>query len=83
MLNLPQHPQYTAAKRCAFCGGKFGLVRHYSWRSHLCSRNAPIASSFAGKATADGFTGFAPPGSDSLSLEGNRSSSGSRTKELA
>ena len=46
-------------------------------------RSAPIASSFTGKATADGFTGFEPPGSDSESLEGNRSSSGSRTKELA
>jgi len=45
--------------------------------------SAPIASSFAGKATADGFTGFEPPGSERLSLEGNRSSSGSRTKELA
>jgi len=20
------------------CGGKFGLIRHYSWRSHLCSK---------------------------------------------
>ena len=38
MLNRPQHPQHTAAKRCASCGGKFGLVRHYSWRSQLCSR---------------------------------------------
>jgi hypothetical protein len=24
--------------RCAVCDGKFGLVRHYSWRSPLCSR---------------------------------------------
>jgi hypothetical protein len=24
--------------RCAFCDGKFGLVRHYSWRTSLCSR---------------------------------------------
>jgi hypothetical protein len=24
--------------RCAFCDGKFGLVRHYSWRTPLCSR---------------------------------------------
>jgi hypothetical protein len=26
------------AMRCAFCEGKFGLVRHYSWRTPLCSR---------------------------------------------
>jgi hypothetical protein len=26
------------AARCAVCDGKFGLVRHYSWRSQLCSR---------------------------------------------
>jgi hypothetical protein len=24
--------------RCAICEGKFGLVRHYSWRAQLCSR---------------------------------------------
>ena len=24
--------------RCAMCDGKFGLVRHYSWRTPLCSR---------------------------------------------
>ena len=26
------------AMRCAICDGKFGLVRHYSWRTPLCSR---------------------------------------------
>lgn len=26
------------AMRCAVCEGKFGLVRHYSWRTSLCSR---------------------------------------------
>ena len=25
------------ARRCAMCDGKFGLVRHYSWRPPLCS----------------------------------------------
>ena len=23
--------------RCAVCDGEFGLVRHYSWRTPLCS----------------------------------------------
>jgi hypothetical protein len=26
------------ATRCAVCEGKFGLIRHYSWRTPLCSR---------------------------------------------
>jgi hypothetical protein len=26
------------AQRCTVCDGKFGLVRHYSWRTALCSR---------------------------------------------
>jgi hypothetical protein len=26
------------ATRCAICDSKFGLVRHYSWRTQLCSR---------------------------------------------
>jgi hypothetical protein len=26
------------AARCAVCDGKFDLVRHYSWRTQLCSR---------------------------------------------
>jgi hypothetical protein len=28
----------SAAKRCAICDGKFGLVRHYSWRTAFCSK---------------------------------------------
>jgi hypothetical protein len=24
--------------RCVVCDGKFGLVRHYSWRTSLCSK---------------------------------------------
>ncbi|MGY3487939.1 hypothetical protein ACVW1C_005822 [Bradyrhizobium sp. USDA 4011] len=27
-----------SVKCCAICGGKFGLIRHYSWRTALCSR---------------------------------------------
>jgi hypothetical protein len=29
---------FGKTKRCAVCEGKFGLVRHYSWRTPLCSR---------------------------------------------
>ena len=39
---MRSHPQYhrnDAAQRCAICDGKFGLIRHYSWRTALCSRN--------------------------------------------
>ena len=29
---------FGRAARCAVCDGKFGLVRHYSWRTSLCSK---------------------------------------------
>jgi hypothetical protein len=38
MSNSPQHHCNGAAKRCAICDGKFGLIRHYCWRTALCSR---------------------------------------------
>jgi hypothetical protein len=38
MRNSPQYQCNGAAKRCAICDGKFGLVRHYSWRTALCSK---------------------------------------------
>jgi hypothetical protein len=28
---------FDRAARCAVCDGKFGLVRHFSWRTQLCS----------------------------------------------
>ena len=39
MLNGPQHARNSTAKCCAICGGKFGLIRHYSWRAAFCSKN--------------------------------------------
>jgi hypothetical protein len=38
MHNSPQHSRNGAANRCAVCAGKFGLIRHYSWRASLCSK---------------------------------------------
>ena len=38
MRNSPQHPWNGAAKRCAICEGKFGLIRYYTWRTALCSK---------------------------------------------
>ncbi len=38
MCRHPQYRQADAAQRCAICDGKFGLIRHYSWRTALCSR---------------------------------------------
>ena len=38
MFNSPQNLRNRAAKRCAICDGKFGLTRHYSWRTALCSK---------------------------------------------
>ena len=37
LYRLESHGSHSAA-RCAICDGKFGLVRHYSWRTPLCSR---------------------------------------------
>ncbi len=33
-----ESPRSGRAARCAACDGKFGLVRHYSWRTPLCSK---------------------------------------------
>ncbi len=38
MLNCSETPRSGRAARCAVCDGKFGLVRHYSWRTPLCSK---------------------------------------------
>ena len=38
MLNNSQNARCHARKRCAICDGPFGLIRHYSWRTPLCSK---------------------------------------------
>jgi hypothetical protein len=38
MPNRSERPVSGRAARCVVCDGKFGLVRHYSWRTPLCSR---------------------------------------------
>ena len=38
MLGISEIPKSGNATRCAACDGKFGLVRHYSWRTQLCSK---------------------------------------------
>ena len=38
MLNYSESLGSGGAARCAVCEGKFGLVRHYSWRTSLCSK---------------------------------------------
>lgn len=38
MLNSSETCQHNSAKRCAICGGKFGLIRHNYWRTSLCSK---------------------------------------------
>jgi hypothetical protein len=30
--------QHRGVNCCAVCEGKFGLIRHYSWRTALCSK---------------------------------------------
>jgi hypothetical protein len=31
-------PQTHAAKHCPVCNGQFGLIRHYPWRTAVCSK---------------------------------------------
>ena len=38
MPNFSENHKSGRTTRCAVCDGKFGLVRHYSWRTPLCSR---------------------------------------------
>jgi hypothetical protein len=38
MPNSSESLRSGRAVRCAVCDGKFGLVRHYSWRTQLCSK---------------------------------------------
>jgi hypothetical protein len=35
---LSESERCSSVKRCALCGGKFGLIRYYSWRTALCSK---------------------------------------------
>jgi hypothetical protein len=38
MATCSESLRHARATRCAVCDGKFGLVRHYSWRTPLCSK---------------------------------------------
>jgi hypothetical protein len=38
MFNSSQSAQHGVPRRCAVCDGPFGLIRHYSWRTPLCSK---------------------------------------------
>jgi hypothetical protein len=51
MHNDPQYLRHDAAKRCDICDGKFGLIRHYSWRTALCSKKC--ADRFKARQEAD------------------------------
>jgi hypothetical protein len=38
MVNSNHQIRNGPGKRCAFCDGKFGLIRHHSGKAALCSR---------------------------------------------
>jgi hypothetical protein len=38
MPHCSEHVESGRLARCAVCDGKFGLIRHYSWRTPLCSK---------------------------------------------
>ena len=61
---LESHRSDKAA-RCAICDGKFGLVRHYSWRTPLCSRKC--VDHFRARRQSDGnWLGWLQMGFDQL-----------------
>ena len=35
---LSHSERCSSVNGCALCGGKFGLIRYYSWRTALCSK---------------------------------------------
>ena len=54
------------AMRCAVCEGKFGLVRHYSWQTALCSRKC--VDRFRARSQSDrNWVGWLQTGFDQLS----------------
>lgn len=36
MRDNSEHPERPRC--CGVCGGRFGLIRYYSWRTALCSK---------------------------------------------
>ena len=38
MPNCNESLRHGKVTRCAVCDAKFGLIRHYSWRTPLCSK---------------------------------------------
>jgi hypothetical protein len=38
MRNSSQCIWHGAARRCAICDGRFGLIRHYACQTPLCSK---------------------------------------------
>ena len=38
MQNFSENLNHGRGGRCAVCDGRFGLVRHCSWRTPLCSK---------------------------------------------
>jgi hypothetical protein len=39
MSSNSQQLRDGVTKRCAVCGGRFGMIRYYSWRTALCSKS--------------------------------------------
>lgn len=51
------HIHDSSVKRCAICGGKFGLIRHYYWRTPVCSEKCVERFKTRRKADQDWFAG--------------------------
>ncbi|EHR01106.1 hypothetical protein Bra471DRAFT_01791 [Bradyrhizobium sp. WSM471] len=51
MRNSSQNALHGTVKCCGVCGGRFGLIRHYSWRTALCTKKC--VDRFAARREAD------------------------------
>ncbi|MBW5434057.1 hypothetical protein FXB41_04380 [Bradyrhizobium canariense] len=38
MRNSSHGSHHSSVKCCTVCGGRFGLIRYYCWRTALCSK---------------------------------------------
>ncbi|TYO62518.1 hypothetical protein FXV83_32330 [Bradyrhizobium hipponense] len=38
MHNSSHSSHRSSVRCCAICGGRFGLIRYYCWRTALCSK---------------------------------------------
>lgn len=57
MNKISHMSRVGSVKCCAVCGGKFGLIRYYWWRTALCSKKCVDRFAACRDADRNGFAG--------------------------